>query len=315
MNEPRPFMFRMEHIAVTGIARGISLLRWETACRIGARLGATGYAPLGIRREVAERQIAAAFPEKTGSEVRAIARASFEHLGRSAAEVALLPKLGRRGVLDLVVEVEGWEVGQAALAKGRGAVLVAGHHGNWELLGAYLAARGVPIDAVVRRMANPLFDAYLNETRAKLGITVIRDEDAVKQIPRSFREGRMVGLLSDQGVKGLASTFVPFFGRPAKTPRGAAVFGLRFDTPIVFAGAIRRPDGKYRVVVEPVTITPSGDKDQDVDAMVERFSQILEKWVRRYPEQYLWQHRRWRRQPPDTPPELGDPTQMTAHAV
>jgi KDO2-lipid IV(A) lauroyltransferase len=314
MNAPRPFKDRMEHVAVTGIARALSFLPWEAACRIGARLGAMGYAPLRIRREVAERQIAAAFPDKEPSEVRAIARASFEHLGTSAVETVLLPKLGARGVLDLVVEVEGWDVAEAALAKGRGAVLVAGHHGNWELLGAYIAARGVPIDAVVRRMANPLFDAYLNETRAKLGVTVIRDEDAVKRVPRSFREGRMVALLSDQGVKGLASTFVPFFGRPAKTPRGAAVFALRFETPVVFACAIRRPDGKYRVVIEPVSITPSGDKDRDVDAMTERYSQILEKWVRRFPEQYLWQHRRWRRQPPDTPPELGDPARVTAQA-
>ena len=315
MNEPRPVMDRMEHIAVTGIARSLSLLPWEAACRIGARLGAMGYAPLGIRREVAERQIAAAFPEKQAAEVRSIARASFAHLGRSAVETALLPKLGSRGILDLVVEVEGWNVVEDAVAKRRGVVLVAGHHGNWELLGAYIAARGVPIDAVVRRMANPLFDAYLNETRAKLGVTVIRDEDAVKRVPRSFREGRMVALLSDQGVKGLASTFVPFFGRPAKTPRGAAVFALRFDTPIVFAGAIRRADGKYRIVVEPVSITQSGDKDRDIDAMIERFSQILEKWVRRFPEQYLWQHRRWRRQPPDTPPELRDPASVTAHAL
>jgi KDO2-lipid IV(A) lauroyltransferase len=305
----------MEQIAVMGLVRTLGLLPWETACRIGARLGATGYAPLAIRREVAERQIAAAFPEKNPGEVKRVARASFEHLGRSAVETALLPRVGRRGVLDLVVEVEGWDMVEADLAEGRGVVLVAGHHGNWELLGAYIAARGVPIDAIVRRMANPYFDAYLSETREKLGVTAIRDEDAVRRVPRSFREGRMVALLSDQGVKGLASTFVPFFGRPAKTPRGAAVFALRFDTPILFADAIRRPDGKYRVVVERVAITPSGDKDRDIDAMVERFSQVLEKWVRRFPEQYLWQHRRWRRQPPDTPPELRDPAELSARAV
>lgn len=267
-----------------------------------------GYRPLGIRKKVAERQIAAAFPGMPAGEVRRIARASFEHLGRSTIETALLPTLGEHGVLGLVEKVEGWEHMQSAMTAGRGAVIVAGHHGNWELLGAYIAARGVPIDVIVRGMANRLFDAYLNDTRSRLGMTVIHDSEAVRRAPRSLREGRAIAFVADQGVRGLASTFVTFFGRPAKTPRGAAVFALRFKAPVLFVDALRLPGGKYQIIIEPVVAAVSGDREKDVDAIIARFSAILEGWVRKVPEQYFWQHRRWRRQPPDTPLELRDPT-------
>ena len=139
-------------------------------------------------------------------------------------------------------------------------------------------------------------------------VTVVHDAEAVRRTPRSLREGKAVGFVADPGVKGLASTFVNFLGRPAKTPRGPAVFALRFKAPVLFVDGLRQPNGKFHVIVEPVEVEQTGDRETDVDAIVARFTQILEKWVRRVPEQYFWQHRRWRRQPPDTPPELRDPT-------
>jgi len=187
-------------------------------------------------------------------------------------------------------------------------IFVAGHHGNWELLGGYIAARGIPFEVIARGMGNPLFGDYINEIRTSLGMIVMHDSEAVKRTPRALRAGRAVGFLSDQGVKGLASTYVTFLGRPAKTPRGAAVFALRFNAPVFFVDGIRLPNGKYRVIIEPVEVTLTGDREKDVDAIVIRFTELLEKWVRKVPEQYFWQHRRWRRQPEDTPPELRDPT-------
>ncbi len=299
---------RAEYYALRALIRTLGTMSWETACAVGAKLGGAGYRPLGIRKRVAERQIAAAFPGKSEAEVRQIARASFEHLGRSTIETALLPSLGERGVLGIVGKVDGWAHMESAIAAGRGTVIVAGHHGNWELLGAYIAARGVPIDVIVRGMSNKLFDSYLNQTRRELGMTVVHDSEAVKRTPRSLRDGRAVAFVADQGVLGLASTFVLFFGRPAKTPRGAAVFALRFNAPVLFVDALRLPDGKYRIIIEPIVAETTGDREKDVDAIIARFSEVLESWVRKYPEQYFWQHRRWRRQPPDTPPELRDPT-------
>jgi KDO2-lipid IV(A) lauroyltransferase len=303
---------RLEYYSLRGLVRGLAALDWETACRIGERLGTMGYKPLRIRKHVVETQIAAAFPDLTQGQVETIARASFAHLGRTAIETALLPGIGRQGLLDLVTRVDGWEHLERAMDAGRGIVMMAGHHGNWELLAGYIAARGVTVDVIVRGMANPLFDSYINDIRRALGLTVVHDSEAVKRTPRALREGKAVGFVADQGVLGLASTYVNFFGRPAKTPRGAAVFALRFNAPILFVDALRQPDGTYEVIIEPVEVPVTGKREADVDAIITRFTELLEKWVRKVPAQYFWQHRRWKRQPPDTPMELRDPTRTNS---
>ena len=298
---------RAEFGALRTVIGALRSLPMERAAAVGARLGALGYFPLGIRRRVVTRQIAAAFPERSDDDVRRIAKAAYEHLGRAFVETLRASEIGREAVLELFEEPEGWEHVERAMSLGKGMIFATGHIGNWELGGSWIAARGIPFDAIVRRQGNPLFDRYIYETRARIGMTVVYDSEAVRRVPRSFREGRAVAFVADQGVKGLASTFVPFFGRPAKTPRGPAVFALRFGIPVVFAAALRQPSGKYRLLCEPVEVVETGDREADVDAIVLRFTQVLERLVRRYPEQYFWHHRRWRRQPPETPPELREP--------
>jgi KDO2-lipid IV(A) lauroyltransferase len=188
-----------------------------------------------------------------------------------------------------------------------GIILITGHFGNWELAGAYVAARGVPIEVIVRRMNNRYFDRYVTRTREGAGMIVVYDHDAVRRTPRAFKAGHAVAFVADQGVLGLASTFVAFFGRPAKTPRGPAVFALKYRLPTFFVAAVKEPGGRYRCVVTPVEIPDTGDREVDIDTMVARYTSILESWVRRYPGQYFWHHRRWKRQPADTPDDLRDP--------
>lgn len=298
---------RAEYYGLRATMGMLERMPWDVACTAGERLAELGYRPFGIRRGTVERQVAAAFPERSKDEVAAISRKSYRHLGRTTIESALLPSVGREKVLELVETVEGWDVLADAVAAGRGVILVTGHLGNWELGGAYIAARGVPVGAIVRRMSNPRFERYLNDTRRSMGVEVIHDADAVRRAPRALREGKMIAFLADQGVKGLASTFVPFFGRPAKTPRGPAVFALRMGIPIVFGAAIRQPNGRYRFTFERIAVTDTGDRDEDVDRIVADYTLVLERWVRSAPEQYFWHHRRWRRQPPGTPRELGEP--------
>ena len=137
---------------------------------------------------------------------------------------------------------------------------------------------------------------------------VVPDAEAVRRTPRTLtKENGVVAFVSDQGALGLASTYVPFFGRPAKTPRGPAVFALRLRVPTLFAVAVRRPDGRFALTFEPLPLVDTGDRERDVEAMVAIYTRRLEDWVRRHPEQYFWQHRRWRHQPADTPPHLREP--------
>jgi len=302
------FAHRAEYAAVRAVVAALHTLSWRRASDLGARLGALGHQPLGVRRDVVEKQIAAAFPAIGDKEVRRIARGAFENLGRTFIEAALLPRYGPARIPELFSGAENWHLVERARAAGRGLILVGGHLGNWEAAGAYIAARGVPFEAIARRMGNPLFDDYVGATRERAGMRIIHDADAVRRTPRALKEGHAVGFLFDQGVLGLASTFVPFFGRPAKTPRGPAVFALRLRVPVVFAVALRERDGRFRLHLEEVSVEETGDRERDTDAIVAEYSRILEQYVRRVPEQYFWHHRRWRRQPDDTPAELRDPT-------
>ncbi len=298
---------RAEYYALRATIGTLERLPWDVACAAGERLAELGYRPFGIRRGIVERQVAAAFPQLEREAVLDISRRAYRHLGRTTIESALLPSIGKAKVLDLVESLDGWDLLESAVARGRGVILVTGHLGNWELGGAYIAARGIPVGAIVRRMSNPLFERYLNDTRRVMGTEVIHDADAVRRAPRALREGKMIAFLADQGVKGLASTFVPFFGRPAKTPRGPAVFALRLELPVIFGAAIRQPSGRYRFSFESIPVEDTGDRDADVDRIVATYTQVLERWVRTAPEQYFWHHRRWRRQPPGTPRELREP--------
>jgi len=307
VTRPVSVSHRLEYAGLRAAVAALSALRWRRASSLGGALGRLGYSPFGVRRRVVERQIAAAFPEWNSERVAQVARGSYDHLGRLAVETALMPSLGHRGVLELVSRTTGWDLLERAVAEKRGVLLIAGHFGNWEVSGAYIAARGVPVDVIVRRMSNPIFDRYLNQTRADLGMTVVYDSEAVRRTTRSIKEGRAIGFLADQGVLNLASTHVPFFGRPAKTPRGPAVFTLRYHVPTLFVSAVREPDGRFHLSFENVPYEETGDRERDIDGIVVSYTRILEGLVRRTPEQYFWQHRRWKHQPADTPAELRDP--------
>src|SRR5688572_5724376 len=177
MSRPVSLSHRLEYAGLRAAVAALSALRWRRASSLGGALGRLGYSPFGVRRRVVERQIAAAFPEWNAERVAQVARGAYDHLGRLAVETALMPSLGRSGVRDLVSRTTGWELVERAVSEKRGVLLIAGHFGNWEVSGAYIAAQGVPVDVIVRRMSNPIFDRYLNQTRADLGMTVVYDAE------------------------------------------------------------------------------------------------------------------------------------------
>lgn len=298
---PPTLQHRFEYIAIRGVVALLKLVPFYRASDFGGLLGRLGYRA-GIRARVVEAQIRFAFPELSDKDVRRIARESYDNLGRTSIEAAMMEKCERKAMIDLFESIDGWEHVDAALAQGRGALLVTGHLGNWEVGGACIAANGTEVDAIARHMSNRLFENYLTDVREQNGLRVIFDDQAVRQIPRSLRENKIVGSLVDQGVAGLASSFVPFFGRLAKTPRGPAVFMQRLNVPMVFAVAVRQASRRYRLIIEPVASVETGDREADITTVVANFTARLEFWVRQYPGQYFWQHRRWKYQPDGAPP-------------
>jgi KDO2-lipid IV(A) lauroyltransferase len=261
-----------------------------------------------LRRQVVERQIAAAFPHLDGAGVARIARRAYDSLGRTTIETAMLATLKGESVLSRVAQVNGWEHVEAAQAAGQGLVLVGGHHGNWELAGAYMAARGVKPDAIYFPAANKAFNAYMTAAREEIGMRIVTVWDAARVVPRALRDGHAVACMIDQALVGISASPVTFFGRPTFAPRGPAVFALRAGVPMLFVSYLRQPDGRFHIAYEPVPYVNTGQKEDDVDQMVAAYTAVLERQVREFPEQYFWHHKRWKRQPEGTPPELGDPS-------
>jgi KDO2-lipid IV(A) lauroyltransferase len=189
----------------------------------------------------------------------------------------------------------GFEAFEREAASGTGVVLLTGHLGNWELGGAAIAARGVPLDVVGKGMSNTLFQAELFSLRERLGMRVIEMGEASRLALRSLAAGRVVALLGDQSAHG-GGVLVPFFGRPAVTARGPALFALRARAPVFVAFAVRDPgpSHRYTVTFEALTYAPSGDLERDVEALTASYTHVLEAAVTGAPQQYFWQHRRWK---------------------
>lgn len=252
---------------------------------------------LGIRRGVVEDQLRQAFPGTDSRWRRGLRRACYRHLGREAVAALRLGRLGPEEIRRRTT-VEGLEAFEAAVAVGRGVILVTGHLGNWEIGGAALAARGVPLEVVAQRLRNPLIQEELERNRRRLGMKVILRGDAPREVLRALRSGMVVGILGDQDAR-KGGIFVDFFGRPASTARGPALFCLRAGAPL-FLGVALREGGvgqHYRVVLEPVPFSPSGEVEADIYRWTERYTRLLEEKIRRAPAQYFWLHRRWKTPP------------------
>jgi KDO2-lipid IV(A) lauroyltransferase len=254
-----------EYYAMRGAVAALRSLGWRGGVGTGELLGRVGYSAVRIRRRIVERQIAFAFPGIAESDIQRIARESYASFGRTIIEAAILPHQSREFVLDLMSDVSGWDTVEEALAQKRGLLVVAGHIGNWELGGSWLAAKGLDLAAVARRMSNPLFADYLGKARAALGMRIFYEADTVRLAPRHLRGGGTLALLADQGALGLASTFVPFFGRMARTPRGPAVLAIRLQAPLVYGCCIRQPDGRFHLSFERIEVRDTGDREKDVD--------------------------------------------------
>lgn len=275
--------------AAIGLARALPS---RTARSCGARLGAVAWR-LGARREIVRDQIAAAFPDRDAGWVEQTAAGCYRHFGREAFVAARLAR-DRDSLLDRVEAdpaADGWI---ARMAAGEGVVVVSGHLGNWELAGTYLARRGVPLSAVVKRQRNRRFDEWLMHTRRNLGMDTVHMHDS-RVLPALLAGGRTVVLIADQDAR-RRGLIVTFFGRPASTFRGPVRLALRTGAPLVFASLIRDGDG-YRMSAETVW-EASGQPEPAPEAgeleLTGAWVGALERRVRESPAQYFWFHRRWK---------------------
>ena len=247
---------------------------------------------LKIRRDVSINNLNLALGDKSNpGEINKICRDSYISVGITFFEMLIFQKLKKR--ITEMVDISDISLIRKNINRGRGMILVTCHLGNWELAGASLAAAGIPATGVGARQSNPYVDAYIYRTRTALGLKVVQPDASIKHLVKALKNHEVIGLVSDQNA-GEYGVFVDFFGKTASTPQGAAQLVLKYKAPLLVMVTVRTAPGRYRNIIKEVEIK----KDDTVETITQRFTTIMEKIIRQYPEQYLWMHRRWKTRPP-----------------
>jgi KDO2-lipid IV(A) lauroyltransferase len=291
-----------DHLLYAGIAgflAGIGRLPLGVSRPLGAQLGPLVMAVNARDRRRSRSHLRIAFPDLDEAAVRDLLRRNARHVGMLLAEVAWLLQATAEEVAGLCT-ISGVDHVERALAAGTGAVLITGHCGNWEILNARLGVAGIPLTIAVRSLSDPRLDRIITTLRSRFGTEVVpRGQDAGRRLAAALAANRVDGLLIDQDIKDIPGVFVPFFGRPAWTPSGAAVLALRRGCPLLPTFDHRLPDGRHQVEIHPpLPDPPSGAPEERVTALTAAATAAIERQIRAYPEQWTWMHRRWRRQPP-----------------
>jgi KDO2-lipid IV(A) lauroyltransferase len=266
---------------------------------IGSVLGRTALRLLSGSKKRIRTHLEAAFPELTPDRREDIARGCAQHFGLMLAEVAWLWHATGHQVEGLC-EIDGVEHFMSALEEKRGVIFATGHCGNWELFCARLPIAGVPLSTAARQLDDPRIDRVVTTLRTRFGTEVIlRGPEAGKRMVRALAANRACALLIDQDIRGVPGVFVPFFGRPAWTPSGAAMLAIRRACPIITGFIHRRPDGSHRAEIHPpLPVPPDGSLEDRVEELTAAATSVIERQIRSHPEQWVWMHRRWRTQPP-----------------
>jgi KDO2-lipid IV(A) lauroyltransferase len=288
-----PWRFAVEHRAVQMVAAVVRALPQWASLALGAAIGSVFYALDAPHRRLTVANLAAAFPHKPPRELRAIARRVFAHFGTLLTELLRFSGLSRERMLASV-EFEGEERVRQAHAQGRGALFITGHFGYWELHAMAHALRFPPIAVVVRALDNPNLNLWLERLRTSTGNSVIHRRGGLRRIMRALSENQGVAILIDQHIQTTEAVVVDFFNRPAATTSAVAALALKTGAPIIPVFAVRLPDGRYRMIYEHPVQPPPKDHPEAVRELTQRCTDVLEMYVRRYPHNWLWMHRRWR---------------------
>jgi Kdo2-lipid IVA lauroyltransferase/acyltransferase len=293
------------YLALRGVLAAGSRLPLTLTRGLGAGLGTAAMRIMVASRRRILSHLEIAFPELDRAGRERIMAGCARHFGLMLAEVALQWRATAEQVESLC-EIRGVEHFEAALREGRGALLATAHCGNWELLSARLPIAGVPLITAVRRLDDPRLDRLVTASRSRFGTEVVpRGPAAGRQLARALARNRVAGLLIDQDIRDVPGVFVPFFGRPAWTPSGAATLAIRLGCPVLPGFIHRRPDGSHRAEIQPPLPMPAeGPLEDRVLELTAAATAAIEAQIRAHPEQWVWTHRRWRTPPPTQPPSF-----------
>ena len=295
----------MAHRAEYGLVRALlSVLRWlprKASRAVGSALGIATFYVARRLRSVGLQNLRLAFPQAAPEERERVLKAEYRQLGHHLAEFARMPRYQRQ-TLENLIHYQGLEHFERASAKGRGVLVLTGHLGAWELSSFFHSLMGYSMGLVIRRLDNPLIDHYVNEIRCMHGNRVLSKDDFARGLLLEMKAGRTMGILMDTNMTPPQGAFVPFFGIPACTGSGLARIARKTGAAVLPGFLLEEPDGRYRLHFgEEIALEVTRDSERDAIANTRRFTAVLEEYVRRYPEQWLWMHRRWKTRPAGEP--------------
>ena len=294
---------KLEYAAASPFIKILGLMPRRLARAFAIGIGGVVYLLHFRLREVGMRNLEMALPEKGEVERARILRGVFTSLGRQLAELCQFPKYTKDNVEDVVV-YDGLENYQRAYARGKGVLFLTAHFGGWELSAFAHSLHGHWLHVVMRPMDNEYLDRMLQGYRTMHGNKVVPKDDFVRGLLAAMKAGETVGILMDTNMTPPQGVFVDFFGIPACTASGLARIALRTDAAVVPGFTIwDEALGKYRLRFDPaVELVRTGDLEADIVANTQKFTKVIEDYVRKYPEQWLWVHRRWKTRPEGQPP-------------
>jgi len=307
---------RLEYWLVRGLLGSVRFMPPAMVRASGTLLGLAFYAVDAAHRRIAETNLATAFPQRPEAERRAIARRAFGHFGRLMMELLKFATLTKEQMIARVV-IEGEERARSAYAQGHGVIFFTGHFGFWELQALVHAARVEPVGVLGRALDNPQLNTLLEQIRQRTGNTVVYRRATIRRVLRLLQDRRGVAILIDQHIMSGDAIYVDFFQRPAATTSAIAALALRTGAPVLPVFALPAGGGRYRMIYEHPVAPPSAEAvEADRDAAMREFTQrctdVLEMYVRRHPDLWLWMHRRWRDANPGAASVAGAPGMFPA---
>jgi Kdo2-lipid IVA lauroyltransferase/acyltransferase len=293
------FQLKIEELAVRFFIGLIGLLPYKAALDFGKFLGRTVYRLFPRFAKTARRNLEIAYPEMSEAERRKIMRGTFESLGRHLGFISRMRKFELADIHRYVEVVGKKENFDPADASGRGILFITGHFGSWEVFNLLPPAFDHRINILVRRIDNDLVEKYVDSMRTRFGSVTLGKKEAPRQMYKLLERGETLGILADLNAQLHDGVFVDFFNVPASTTASVAKLALKTDAIIIPAFAVWEEEKqKYVVYLEPpLNYEKTGDTNKDILTVTREFTAVIERFVRQYPEQWLWIHKRWNTRP------------------
>jgi KDO2-lipid IV(A) lauroyltransferase len=284
---------RLELCAVRAVSGAMRLLPMTAVRALGRGLGRLAYIVDGLHRRIALDNLAHAFPNRPPAQRRQVARATFAHFGSLLLELLKFATYSREQMLA-AVDSEGEERVAQAHQQGRGVLFFTGHFGYWEMHAITHPLRIKPIAVLARPLDNPALNEMLEAIRTRTGNSVIYRQGAMRKVLRELAANHGIALLIDQHLHTPDAVYVEFFQRPAATTSALAALALRTGAPVIPVFALPVRGGRYRLVYEHPVEPPQSEGPEAIREFTQRCTDVLEMYVRRHPDLWLWLHRRWR---------------------